>query len=255
MSGNVERMRDKVCLVTGGGTGIGLAAALQMAREGARGVVIAARREAEGEAAASACRELGADSVFVPTDVSSEDEVARLVGQTLDRFGRLDAVFNNAGYQERRAPIETQTDEVYARVFDTNVRGVFYCLRHQIPAMLESGGGAIVINASVSGIRNPNPGFAIYNASKAAVIAMMRTAALENAARGLRINAVAPGRVVTDMMLSAGVGDMSAIAATLPLKRMGTPEEVAEAAVWLLSDQSSYAVGHVLAVDGGFLAG
>jgi Dehydrogenases with different specificities (related to short-chain alcohol dehydrogenases) len=255
MSDTMERMRGKVCLVTGGGTGIGLATALQIAREGARGVVTAARREVEGVAAAAACRELGADSIFVPTDITSEDDVARIVGQILDRFGRLDAVFNNAGYQERRAPVETQADEVYSRVFDTNVRGVFYCLRHQIPAMLGSGGGTIVINTSVSGIRNPNPGFAIYNASKAAVIAMMRTAALENAARGIRINAVAPGRVVTDMMLSAGVGDMSAIADTLPLKRMGKPEEVAEAAIWLLSDQSSYAVGHVLAVDGGFLAG
>ncbi|MBP1850319.1 SDR family NAD(P)-dependent oxidoreductase [Rhizobium halophytocola] len=250
-----QRMKDRVCLVTGGGTGIGRAAALQMAREGAVAVVIAARRREEGEAAAAACRAEGCESLFVPTDVSQESDVARMVETTIATFGRLDAVFNNAGYQERRAPLEEQTAEVYASVFDTNVRGVFFCLRHQIPAMVQHGAGTIVVNASVSGIRNPNPGFSLYNASKAAVIAMTRTAALENAARGIRINAVAPGRVVTDMMLSAGVGDIDTVARTLPLKRMGTPQELAEATVWLLSDQSSYVVGHVLAADGGFLAG
>jgi len=248
------RMRAKICLVTGGASGIGLATALRMASDGAEAVVIAGRREAQGEAAAEACRRIGAKSLFLQTDVTHEDEVARLVEKTLTTYGRLDVAFDNAGYQERRAPIEEQTDAVYAQVFDTNVRAVFFCLRHQITAMLSSGGGAIVINASVSGIRNPNPGFSLYNASKAAVIAMMRTAALENAPRGIRINAVAPGRVITDMMLSAGVGDIATVAAGLPLKRMGTPEELAEAVVWLASDAASYVVGHVLAADGGFLA-
>ncbi|MGX5665470.1 glucose 1-dehydrogenase [Rhizobium daejeonense] len=249
-----NRMEGKVCLITGGGTGIGKATALQMAGEGARAVVIAARREAEGEAVAAACRDLGAEACFIRADMTSEADVEQMVAGTVSRFGRLDVAFNNAGFQERRAPVEEQADATYAAVFDTNVRGVFHCLRHQIPAMLKTGGGAIVINASVSGVRNPNPGFALYNASKAAVIAMMRAAAIENAARGIRINAVAPGRVVTDMMLAAGVGDVATVAAGLPLRRMGQPEELAEAVVWLASDQSSYVVGHVLAADGGFLA-
>lgn len=249
----MKRMQGKICLVTGGGTGIGRATALQMAREGAMAVVIAGRRADEGEMVAGLCGEAGADAIFIRTDVADEGQVEHLVGETVRGWGRLDAVFNNAGYQERRAPLETQTGDIYARVFDTNVRGVFHCLRHQIPAMLPSG-GSIVINASVSGIRNPNPGFSLYSASKAAVISMMKTAALENAGRGIRINAVAPGRVVTDMMLAAGVGDMAAVAAGLPLRRMGTPEDLAESTVWLLSDQSSYVVGHVLAADGGFLA-
>lgn len=249
-----RRMAGKVCLVTGGGTGIGKATALQMAAEGASAVIIAARREKEGGAVAAACRDLGAEACFVRTDMTSEADVEQMVAGTVSRFGRLDVAFNNAGFQERRAPVEEQNDATYAAVFDTNVRGVFHCLRHQIPAMLNTGGGAIVINASVSGVRNPNPGFALYNASKAAVIAMMRTAAIENAARGIRINAVAPGRVVTDMMLAAGVGDVAAVAAGLPLRRMGQPEELAEAVVWLASAQSSYVVGHVLAADGGFLA-
>jgi NAD(P)-dependent dehydrogenase (short-subunit alcohol dehydrogenase family) len=247
-------MRGKVCLVTGGGSGIGRAAALRMAAEGADGIVVAGRREAEIEAAAAACRELGMEAIAVQTDITREVDVERLVHTTIERFGRLDVAFNNAGFQERRAPLEQQGTEIYDSVFDTNVRALFLCLRHQLPAMLANGGGNIVVNASVSGVRNPNPGFSLYSASKAAAISLTRSAAMENAPRGIRINAIAPGRVITDMMLSAGVGDVATVGAGLPLRRMGTPEEVAEAVVWLASDASSYVVGHVLAADGGFLA-
>ena len=247
-----KRMAGLVCLVTGGGSGIGRATALQMAAEGAAAVVIAGRRAAQGEAVARECREAGAEALFVQTDVTREEEVARLVEATVARFGRLDVAFNNAGHQECRAPLVEQTDAVFTAVFDGNVRSVFHCLRHQLPAM-EARGGRIVVNASVSGVRNPNPGFALYSASKAAVISLTRAAAMEWAPRGVRINAVAPGRVVTDMMMSAGVGDAATVGAGLPLRRMGRPEEVAEAVVWLASDESSYIVGHVLAADGGFL--
>jgi NAD(P)-dependent dehydrogenase (short-subunit alcohol dehydrogenase family) len=249
-----RRMSGKVCLVTGGGSGIGRASALRMAEEGAVAVVIAGRREAEIEAAAAECRTFGAQALAVRTDVTREDEVERLVGTAMERFGRLDAAFNNAGFQERRAPIEQQGATVYDEVFDANVRSVFLCLRHQLPVMLARGEGRIVINASVSGVRNPNLGLSLYSASKAAVISLMRSAALEAAPRGVRINAIAPGRVVTDMMLRSGVGDISTVAAGLPLRRMGQPAEVAEAVVWLLSDTASYVVGHLLAADGGFLA-
>jgi NAD(P)-dependent dehydrogenase (short-subunit alcohol dehydrogenase family) len=250
----VKRMREKVCLVTGGGSGIGRAAARKMAAEGAAAVVIAGRREAEIESAAADCRTLGAQALAVRTDVTQEADVERLVRTTVERYGRLDIALNNAGFQERRAPIEQQGASVYDDVFDANVRSVFLCLRHQLPVMFAHGEGRIVINASVSGIRNPNPGLSLYSASKAAVISLMRSAAMEAAPRGVRINAIAPGRVVTDMMLRSGVGDMSSVAASLPLRRMGTPEDVAEAVVWLLSGDSSYVVGHVLAADGGFLA-
>jgi NAD(P)-dependent dehydrogenase (short-subunit alcohol dehydrogenase family) len=249
-----RRMMGKVCLVTGGGTGIGRAAALRMASEGAQMILIAGRRDTEIEASAAACRELGTEAIAVKTDITREDDVQRLVGTALDRCGRLDIAFNNAGFQERRAPLEQQGADVYDDVFDTNVRALFLCLRHQLPAMLAQGRGSIVVNASVSGVRNPNPGFSLYSASKAAAISLTRSAAMENAPRGIRINAIAPGRVVTDMMLRAGVGDVATVAAGLPLRRMGTPEEVAEAVAWLLSDASSYVVGHVLAADGGFLA-
>ncbi|WP_034295672.1 SDR family NAD(P)-dependent oxidoreductase [Herbaspirillum sp. RV1423] len=248
------RMAGRVGLVTGGGSGIGRATAILMAQEGAAAVVIAGRRGHEGQAVAAECRALGAQSLFVQTDVAREDEVAQLVQTTVARFGCLDVAFNNAGFQERRAPVEAQDNSVYDSVFDTNVRSVFLCLKYQVPVMAAQGAGRIVFNASVSGLRNPNPGLSLYSASKAAVISLMRSAAMECAPRGIRINAVAPGRVVTDMMLASGIADMSAVAAALPLRRMGKPEEVAEAVVWLASDEASYIVGHVLAADGGFMA-
>jgi NAD(P)-dependent dehydrogenase (short-subunit alcohol dehydrogenase family) len=225
-----------------------------MAAEGAAAVLIAGRREAEIEKVAAECQSLGVQALAIRTDVTREDEVSRLVNAAIERYGRLDAAFNNAGFQERRAPLEEQGSAAYDEVFDANVRSVFLCLRHQLPVMFAQGQGRIVINASVSGLRNPNPGLSLYSASKAAVISLTRSVAMEAAPRGVRINAIAPGRVVTDMMLRSGVGDMSSVAASLPLRRMGEPEEVAEAVVWLLSDASAYVVGHVLAADGGFLA-
>jgi len=183
------------------------------------------------------------------------DDVERLVRDVVERYGGLDVAFNNAGLQEARTNLADQDDATYARVFDTNVRAVFHSMRHQIRAMLSTGGGAIVNNASVSALRNPNTGLSLYSASKAAVVSLTRSAALEYAPQGIRINAVAPGRVVTDMMLRSGIADMGQVAAGLPLRRMGRPEEVADAVVWLASEEASFVVGHVLCADGGFLAG
>lgn len=243
---------DKIVLVTGGASGIGKAAALAFARGGAT-VVVAGRRQAEGEQAVAEIGELGAEGQFVRTDVTEPDQLARLHRTVVDAYGRLDIAFDNAGYQEPRAPIADQDADLYDRVFDTNVRAVYLSLQHQIRIMRQQGGGAIVVNTSVSGLRNPNPGLALYSASKAALISLTRSAAMEYAEQGIRINAVAPGRVVTDMMLGSKIMDMSAVAAGLPLKRMGRPEEVAEAVVWLASDAASYVVGHVLCTDGGFM--
>ena len=249
-------MRDfdgKVALVTGGATGIGRATALAFARRGAT-VVIAGRRRAEGEKAVAAIAAAGGAARFVAADVTRPDEIAKLHRTIVADHGRLDIAFNNAGYQEPRAPLAEQDAGLYDRVFDTNVRSVFLSLQHQIRHMAERGGGAIVVNTSVSGLRNPNPGLALYSASKAALISLMRSAAMEYAERGVRINAVAPGRVVTDMMLASKIMDMKAVAAGLPLRRMGQPEEVAEAVAWLASDAASFVVGHVLCTDGGFMA-
>lgn len=244
---------DKVVLITGGATGIGRAAALAFARRGAT-VVIAGRRRAEGENAVEALAATGATGRFIATDVTRSEEVADLHRVIVADHGRLDVAFNNAGYQEPRASVAEQDAALYDRVFDTNVRSVYLCLQHQLRHMAERGGGAIVVNASVSGLRNPNPGLALYSASKAAVISLTRSMAMEYAEKGVRVNAVAPGRVVTDMMLASKIMDMGAVAAGLPLRRMGRPEEVAEAVTWLASDAASFVVGHVLCTDGGFMA-
>lgn len=249
----MQDFKDKVVLVTGGATGIGRAAALAFGRRGAL-VVMAGRRLSEGEKAVAELAAIGTVGQFIPTDVTKPDEVARLHARVLEDHGRLDVAFNNAGYQEARAPIAEQDAALYDTVFDTNVRSVYLSLQHQIRTMVQQGGGAIVVNASVSGLRNPNPGLALYSASKAAVISLTRAAAMEYAEKGVRINAVAPGRVVTDMMLASKIMDMSAVAAGLPLRRMGQPAEVAEAVVWLASDAASFVVGHVLCTDGGFMA-
>jgi NAD(P)-dependent dehydrogenase (short-subunit alcohol dehydrogenase family) len=249
-------MRDfdgKVALVTGGATGIGRAAALALARRGAL-VVMAGRRVAEGAKAVADVEAIGGAARFLAADVTRPDDLAALHDTIAADHGRLDIAFNNAGYQEPRAPIAEQDGTLYGQVFDTNVRSVYLCLQHQIRHMAERGGGAIVVNASVSGLRNPNPGLALYAASKAAVISLMRSAAMEYAEKGVRINAVAPGRVVTDMMLASKIMDMGAVAAGLPLRRMGQPEEVGEAVAWLASDAASFVVGHVLCTDGGFMA-
>jgi NAD(P)-dependent dehydrogenase (short-subunit alcohol dehydrogenase family) len=249
-------MRDfegKVVLVTGGATGIGRAAALAFARRGAS-VVIAGRRREEGENAVAALAETGGSGCFVATDVTDPGAIEALHRTIVADHGRLDVAFDNAGYQEPRAPVAGQDPALYDRVFDTNVRSVYLCLQHQIRIMTQQGSGAIVVNASVSGLRNPNPGLALYSASKAAVISLTRSAAMEAAEKGVRINAVAPGRVVTDMMLASKIMDMRAVAAGLPVRRMGQPEEVAEAVVWLASAAASFVVGHVLCTDGGFMA-
>lgn len=242
----------RTAVVTGGTKGIGRASSLALARKGAH-VVIAARDCEAGEAVVDEIAADGGRASFIRTDVTSRDDLAALHEAILARHGRLDIAFDNAGYQERRAPLVEQTGAVFDKVFDTNVKAVFECLRLQIPMMAAAGGGAIVVNASVSGLRNPNPGFSVYSASKAAVISLVRSAAMEAAEQGVRINLVAPGRVKTEMMLSSRVMDMEAVAAGLPIRRMGEPEEVAEAVTWLASDAASFVVGHVLCVDGGFM--
>jgi len=248
-------LAGKTVVVTGGTSGIGRATCLAFARRGAR-LAIAGRDEERGREVVEACRSLGAEALFVCTDVTRRDDVSRLTAAVTAHFGRLDVAFNNAGYQEPRATLVQQEDEIYERVFDTNVRALVYLMRAEIAVMLAQGsGGVIVNNASVSGVRNPYPGLSLYAASKAAAVALTRSAAMEYAPHGIRINTVSPGRILTPMMLGSGVADMSIVAAGLPLRRMGQPEEVGEAVVWLASPAASFVVGHNLCVDGGFLAG
>jgi NAD(P)-dependent dehydrogenase (short-subunit alcohol dehydrogenase family) len=245
--------RGKVALVSGGTSGIGRATALAFARLGAA-VAITGRNEERGREVAALCAAFGTAAAFFPADVRHSEEVRRMVAATLQRFGRLDIAFNNAAAQESRALLADQPDAACDLVFDTNAKAVFHAMKAEIAAMLRQGGGVIVNNASVSGLRNANPGIALYAASKAAVISLTRSAAMEYAPHGIRINAVAPGRIETPMMLASRIADMATVAASLPLRRMGRPEEVADAVVWLASEAASFVAGHILAVDGGFLA-
>jgi NAD(P)-dependent dehydrogenase (short-subunit alcohol dehydrogenase family) len=243
----------KVALVTGATSGIGRAAALAFARDGMT-VVIVGRSEARGHEVCHAAVEAGGKAAWFRADVSRPDEARAMVDFAVASFGRLDIAFNNAAYQEPRAAFADQPDGTYDLVFDTNVRSVFCAMKAEIAVMLRQGGGVIVNNASVSGVRNPNLGIPLYAASKAAVISLTRSAAMEYAPSGIRINAVSPGRIVTPMMLASKIADMAAVAAGLPARRMGEAEEVAAAVRWLASDAASFVIGHNLCVDGGFLS-
>jgi NAD(P)-dependent dehydrogenase (short-subunit alcohol dehydrogenase family) len=243
----------KTVLLTGATSGIGHATALAFARCGAR-VAVVGRHAERGRAAVAACEAEGGTACFIEADVTAAGALDDAVAATCDRFGRLDIAFNNAGMQERRLPLAEQSNAVFDAVFAANVRALFSAMKAEIAAMLPNGHGVIVNNASVSGLRNPNPGLALYAASKAAAVSLTRSAALEYAPHGIRINAVSPGRVETPMMLASGIADMSAVAAALPARRLGRPEEVAEAVLWLASDAASFVIGHNLCVDGGFLA-
>ncbi len=248
-----DRFDGQAVLVTGATSGIGRACALAFATRGAR-LLLTGRDHERGRQAAEACLARGAaEAVFQSADLRERSAADELVQAACQRFGGLAVAVNNAGHQEARAPLHEQPDSVFDAVIDTNLRATFALLRAELRVMER--GAAIVNVASVSGLRNPNPGLSLYSASKAAVVSLTRSAALEAGPRGIRVNAVAPGRVVTPMMLASGIADMPAVAAALPLRRMGRPEEVAEAVAWLASARASYLCGHVLAADGGFLAG
>jgi NAD(P)-dependent dehydrogenase (short-subunit alcohol dehydrogenase family) len=251
MSGLLE---GKCALVTGAASGIGRASALAFAREGSR-VMLADVDEGEGERAAEAIREAGGEARFARANVTREDEVEAMVRATVDAFGGLDCALNNAGMTGTAAPLQGLELEEFERVIALNLVGVFLCMKHEIPAMRD-GGGAIVNMASGASLV-PTPGLAPYCASKHGVLGLTKTAALENARTGIRVNAICPGSTDTPMLQAAMAADPQVkkmILSGQPGGRLGTAEEIAEAAVWLCSDRASFVTGHSMLVDGGAVA-
>jgi NAD(P)-dependent dehydrogenase (short-subunit alcohol dehydrogenase family) len=240
-----------VVLITGALTGIGRATALAFARDGAR-VVVSGRRNEAGEALAIELRGLGAEAEFVRADVRHEEDVRTLVDQTVERFGRLDVAVNNAGTEGRPGPLTEQTPETYAATFDTNVLGTLLSLKHEMRVMLAQGHGSIVNLSSTMGSRGA-AGASMYVASKHAVEGLTKAAALEGAAHGVRVNAVAPGPVDTELLARfTGSAERKANqVAGVPLKRAGQPEEIADAIVFLASDRAAFITGQVIGVNGG----
>jgi NAD(P)-dependent dehydrogenase (short-subunit alcohol dehydrogenase family) len=251
-----RELEGKVGLVTGGTSGIGRDAAVLFAKAGAK-VVVAGRREAEGKETAELVRAAGGDGLFVKADVSIASEVETLVKKTVEKFGRLDVAFNNAGIEGVWAPIIRESEEDWDRTIDINLKGVWLCLKYEIRQILKQGGGGAIVNmASIFGLVG-SAGAAAYSASKHGVVGLTKTAALENAKNGIRINAVCPGFTETPMAERIfRVPEVHKyVLSCHPIGRLGRPMEIAEAVVWMCSDRAPFMTGQSLVLDGGFLAG
>ncbi|HEX4160370.1 MAG TPA: glucose 1-dehydrogenase [Rhizomicrobium sp.] len=244
-------MSSSVVLITGALSGIGRAAAVSFAKAGHR-VVVSGRKQDAGQALAGELRALGAETEFVPADMRQEDDVRRLVDETVKRFGRLDVAVNNAGTEGRPGPITDETAENYAATFDTNVLGVILSMKHEVRIMKEQGSGSIINISSTYGHEGA-PGASVYVASKHAVEGLTKSVAREVAQSGIRVNAVAPGPTDTGMLTRfTGTPDgKTALVTTVPMGRLGLTEELANAIVFIASDEASFITGHVLNVDGG----
>jgi len=244
-------MTASVVLITGALTGIGRATAFAFANEGAR-IVVSGRRDDAGEALATELRALGSEVEFVRADVRRENEVQNLVDKTVARFGRLDVAVNNAGTEGKLGPVTEQTADDYAATFDTNVLGVLLSMKHELRVMQAQGSGSIVNLSSTMGHRGA-AGASLYTASKHAVEGLTKSAALEAAAFGVRVNAVAPGPIETAMLgrFTGNADRKAGVVAGVPLKRAGRPEEIADAIVFAASSKASFISGQVIAVNGG----
>ncbi len=251
------QLNGKVALITGGASGIGRATALTFAREGAK-LIIADMNEDGGQQTVHMITEHGGEATFVQVDVSRATEVEAMISKTVQTYGRLDCAHNNAGIGSRpRVLLHELSEESWERVISINLKGVWLCMKYEIIQMCTQGGGAIVNTASIMGLVGSWSRSGVYNASKHGVVGLTKTAALEYATLGIRVNAVCPGYIRTPLIEEALTSnpEMEAqIVARHPVGRMGRPEEIAEAVMWLCSDAASFVTGHTMTVDGGYVA-
>ena len=250
---DMKRFAGKVAFVTGGGDGIGRAIAVQFAQGGAS-VVVTGRTEEKLNETVRLIESAGAKGLAVTCDVRNEDEVKAALQRTKDAFGRLDMAVNNAGVDEKASPSADQSTEEWKRVLDTNVLGVFLCTKHEVPLLLEQGGGTIVNISSGAGVIGVK-GQSAYVASKHAVIGFTKSVALDYVAQGIRVNVVAPGMTETDMMMKRATGgkpeNIAKAMSGAPIGRFARTEEIASAVTWLCSDEATYMIGATVVVDGG----
>lgn len=253
--GSAERFSGKVVLITGGTSGIGRATAEAFASEGAK-VVFCGRRTTQGKQIADKIRQSGGEALYVRADVTVPTDIIALVETAVKTYGRLDIAFNNAGFEGSLAPMHETTTQNWDVVMNTNLRGVWLSMKAEIPQMRKQGGGAIINTASVQGLA-ANPGFTAYTASKHGILGLTKTAALENATENIRVNAVCPGPIdtaMTDRTLVGAPITKAQLANQVPVKRIGKPEEVARAVMWLATDESPFVTGTFLTIDGGVIA-
>ncbi len=246
----MQNFKDQVVIVTGATSGIGKRTAIEFAKAGAK-VVLAGRRQAQGDAVIAQMG--GADAVFVKTDVTVAADVERLVETTIGKFGRLDCAFNNAGIGGQISALADLSEDDWDSVMDINLKGVWLCLKYQIPAMLKTGGGNIVNMGSLWAVGASKIGLAPYIASKHGLIGLTRAAALEYADKGIRVNAICPGWIPTEANAHLLDNEQikTEIIANTPVGRLGSQEDIAQSVMWLCSDKTGFVTGHTLMVDGG----
>ncbi len=252
----MDRMENKVALVTGGASGIGRAAAQLFAREGAK-VVVADINAEGGEETLQIIRDAGGEASFVRTNITKATDVEALIDRVIDIHSRLDCAYNNAGILGDIVSVTDHSEETWDQVIETNLKGTWLCMKHQIPQMLKQGNGAIVNTTATAGVKGGSPNRSAYAASKAGIVSLSKCAAMEYAEYGLRINVICPSHTRTPMLeqfFELRPELEADFIAQAPMGRIAAPEEVAEGALWLCSDASSFVTGHVLAMDGGHLS-